>query len=261
MDTIPVVAGRYLVGVRPNTPELRDLLVQLLGAHVAADIDDMDPSYSLRVEAHEASGVELYHLVHRNFTQIAKRRSPRRATEIVLDLLDSYASRGGSELIEIGDVEAIVSEDAAVLVSRRLRGELRDREPALRRSGWQVLERPVVHLDPQRAELVPPPEPLDRATEAGAILDKIETLAPADEPEPALPDGPLPLRGWLLGTGGPDGEAASLASAVHRAAAGVDNMDAFGPQAALEGLAAVFQRDVDLAPLEQAERFLGGLTG
>jgi hypothetical protein len=229
------LVGEWALGVRSSTTELDTDLRRILAAHVI-DFDAPANFSALASSDDDDEQVRGFHFLYRASDSLVRTRTPRRIVHTLLHYLSDFAepSTALPRLAAVG----LVANGRAVIAPERVRAELPNIESRLNDAGVAVVDAPVLHLDPDGASLVVP-EPalvLDR----DVLADFERRHPPARrELEPVAP-GRYPLAAWAFTT---DEQAAGRLGAAPAIAAGaqeVVNADVSGPQAVLDGVAAVF---------------------
>jgi hypothetical protein len=228
--------GPWAVGVRSTSADTDAALRRILRAHLLDD--DAPPYFSAFVPdaAPTDGGARPFNFLYRSSDSLVRTRAPGRIVRALLHYLSDLVEPGPATL-RLRATGLIVG-GRAIVAPEALRTSMTLVEALLNRAGIQVIDAPVVHLEPDSGAVVVP-EPL--LTVDAAALDAYERSRPAAgngsrELAPVAP-GRYPLAAWALTTAadaiGPIGRAEGVAAAAQQVA----NADTFGAQPALEVVA------------------------
>jgi hypothetical protein len=231
------LVGEWALGVRSSTAELDADLRRILAAH-RIDFDAPDNFSALVSRGDHDEQVRGFHFLYRASDPLVRSRTPRRIVRALLHHLSDFAEPS----LALPKVAAMgfVADGRAVIAPERVRAELTNIETRLNDAGVGVVDAPVLHLDFEGAQLVVPEPALTIDADALADFDRRHPQ-PAREPAAVAP-GRYPIAAWAFTTDAPAAGPLGVAPAVAAAAQEIVNADVVGPQAALDGVAAVMAR-------------------
>ena len=225
--------GDVWLGIRSSTDEFDTRLRRVLAAHVAPEVD-APANYSCKLANGERTrGKRNLQFLYRGNSAIVRTRSERRVMHALLAELSWYAGPHEPSLLSVHGI-ALVGPTGALIAPPTLRPWLSTIERRLQAKGLRIVDTPTVLVDPARSEVVVP-EPaltLDR--------DALAELRGTGDDEVVAP-GRHPIRGWAFFTEPTEDGTVPRARAVAMVAQLADNVDAFGLQESLDGIAHVIR--------------------
>lgn len=221
--------GHHYIGIRSSTKEVDDLLRRVLGAYLVPGVQ-APPNYSLRIGGPRRVGTELSQ-VYRSGTLIARTRSAGGAVMALLHELCRHQPEDPQGLLR-ADVAVLVTATGAVLAPKPLRHLLVEAGTRVEAWGARLQHVPFARIDPATAEVVLDGPTLDLDPEPLAAMEPTNGVA--------IGRGHSPIVGWAFF--GSENADVSPARAAALAAATLLNASQVGKQAALDTVAAVFDR-------------------
>jgi len=194
---------------------------------------DPPPNYSVKLagDTKHRRGAG-FHFVYRSSSVVVRTRDVRRAVHGLFAHLATHVPSDTPDLLTVQAV-GLVGDGGALIVPNALRQWMSLLERRLNLKGLRVVDMPSLLVDAARHEVVVP-EPALQIDWAG--LDGLERIPVESRPDPFVPVGRYPIRGWaFLG----DGRALSRASAVALATRSTVARD--GAQSTLDALARVMR--------------------
>ncbi|MGH9028066.1 MAG: PqqD family peptide modification chaperone [Acidimicrobiales bacterium] len=212
----------FHVGIRYDTEPTAEVLDRLFAGHEVIDEGAPD-NYSVALSQRSGRTRDLNFLV-RGADRLVRSRSAARVLSGLLAFLSSDLSPPDASLLQLRLPAAVGGGEALLLPSgaRELTGQLESR---LSRAGVQLVDRPVVLVDPSTAELVVPEPTVGHEP---AVLDSIDRdLGLTSDPGPLSP-GRYRIRSWLMecsaGAEGPITGALAVALAGSSLVAATDQL-------------------------------------
>lgn len=231
--TLPLRAGRWLVGVSPRSPELRRALADALAARL---VDGVEAPATYRLRTSPADGSYVLRQGCATLLRTSSFAATLAALEDILHLYDTESAAVQLEAV------GLVGEGGALVVDPGLRGRLVNAPQRLAAHGLTSLPTPYVAVE----------------TGAGTLLAGPNSADP----------GPHPVAVWAWRDPGHDRRWPWSTEVVRQANASVRNRDEIGAQATLETLAASVEAAHAVAiPVpppgteELIELILGGTAG
>lgn len=201
--TVPLRAGRWLVGVSPRSPELRRALADALAVRL---VDGVEAPATYRLRTSPADGSYVLRQGCATLLRTSSFDETLAALEDILHLYDTEADAVQLEAV------GLVGEGGALVVDPGLRSRLVNAPQRLAVRGLRPLPTPYVAVE----------------TGSGALLAGPHSAAP----------GPHPVAAWAWRDEGRDRRWPWSTEVVRRAHAHVRNRDRVGAQPTLEALAA-----------------------
>ena len=221
--------GKWALGVRSSNADVDAALRRVLREHV---VDVAAPNnFSLLMAGNDA---RAFNFLYQANDVLVRTRTPGRVLRALVQHLSEFAEPA-VPTVRI-HATGFFANGAVIVAPDELRAEIPNIETRLNVAGLRVIDSPVLHIDPETAQLVIP-EPALRV-DAGALAE-YEDAHPAKgrEQPPVLP-GRYPIAAWALLTAEDRTDSISAAQGVAAAAQLVKNADALGAQQTLEVVAA-----------------------
>jgi hypothetical protein len=230
--------GEWALGVRSSSVETDAAVRAVLAAHLV-DIEAPPNFSALMADASGADGhVRAFNFLYRSSDPLVRTRAPGRVLRTLLHYLSDFAEPESST-IRLAATGFVVG-DRAIVAPDGIRFEMANVETRLDRAGLQVIDAPVLHLEPESGCIVVPEPAL--TVDRTALADFERRYPPTGrEREPVRP-GRYPIAVWAFTTEKEQAEAVSGAQAVAAAAQQVVNADGLGAQHVLDTMAAVVER-------------------
>ncbi len=185
--------GPYHVGIRHNGETAADLLDQLFSGQGVDDPRTPD-NYSVAVYPPRRHRQELNLLV-KDGRVLVRSRSRERVLRGLLAYLSAELTPPSDQSLLFVRARAAVRDGEAILLPRDSAGWTSQLQASLSRSGIQMVDLPLVTVDPGAAELVIPEPTIEHDPSVLAAVDVAVQLGP--ELPPVRP-GRYPLRLWVV---------------------------------------------------------------
>jgi hypothetical protein len=227
--------GPWAVGVRSTSTDTDAALRRILAAHLLDA--DAPPYFSAFVpDAPPTDGnARPFNFLYRSSDSLVRTRAPGRVVRALLHYLSDLVEPAPPTL-QLRATGLIVG-GRAIVAPESLRTSMTLIEARLNRAGMQVIDAPVVHLEPGSGEVVVPEPRLTVDADALAAYERSHPPAGGTRELAPVAPGRYPLVAWALTTAedaiGPIGRAEGVAAAAQQVA----NADTFGAQPALEVVA------------------------
>lgn len=238
-EPVPLRAGGYVLGIRANTPALRDLLHELFVDRLVPDAQP-DRNYSIWLTERSEAGVRDLHRLYRTFVRTMRSRSARRVLDTLWHELDVRDLRAAGEQ-PLFDVAVLVRDGQAHLLPGVLRRTIVDDLRRWEQHGYRLLERGWTTVDLAAGEVVVPAPRWPVTDEE--LTRRLDVLDLDDREEGPSPAGRLPIATWTTDAG-----KQSIAARVGQAGMTVLDRDQRLNPTLLVGLSALFARVGDLGP-------------
>jgi len=227
--------GEWALGVRSSSIDTDAVLRRVLAAHVV-DIEAPANFSALMAGDSDPDGqVRAFNLLYRASDPLVRTRAPGRVLRTLLQHLSDFETTDATTLRVAAT--GFVVNGRVVVAPDGIAAEMANIETRLNAAGVQVIDAPLLYLDPASGEVVIPEPALTVDHDALADYERAHP-APRREPEP-VPTGRYPIAVWAF-TVGPDQDTALRpAQAVAGAAQQVVNADGFGAQRVLDVMAGV----------------------
>ncbi len=230
--------GPWALGVRSSSAEMDDAIRRVLRAHLI-DVEAPANFSALMADGSGVDGpVQAFNFLYRSSDSLVRTRAPGRVMRALLNYLADFAEPASS-MLRLSATGFVVG-DRAIIAPDTIRFEMAGIESRVNAAGLQVIDAPVLHLDPESGCVVVPEPALTVDAEA---LAEFERRHPAAGREPgAVPAGRYPIAAWAFTTGAGGTDSLGRAQAVAAAAGQVVSADAFGAQQILDVMAGVVAR-------------------
>jgi hypothetical protein len=227
--------GPWALGVRSSSTEMDDAIRSVLRAHLIDVEAPANFSALMAGDSRPDGQVQAFNFLYRSSDSLVRTRAPGRLMRALLNYLADFAEPVSSMLRL--SATGFVADGRAIITPDTIRFEMAGIESRINASGIQVIDAPVLHLDPESNCIVVPEPALTVDADA---LAAFERRHPPSGREPgAVPAGRYPIAAWAFTTGAGATEPLSPAQAVAAAAGHVVSADAFGAQEVLEAMARV----------------------
>jgi hypothetical protein len=182
--------------------------------------------------------VRAFNLLYRASDPLVRTRAPGRVLRTLLQHLSDFATTD-SATMRLAATGFVVG-GRVVVAPGGIGSEMANIESRLNAAGVQVIDAPVLHLDPASGELVVPEPALTIDHDALADYERANP-APRREPEPVRA-GRYPVAVWAFTVAPEHDTSLRPAQAVAAAAQQVVNADEFGAQQVLDVMAATIDK-------------------
>jgi hypothetical protein len=225
--------GPWALGVRSSRVEFDEALRRVLAPHLLDVEAPANFSVVLADDSAASPRTRAFNFLYRANQSVVKSRVPGRVLRALLQYLSDFAEPVSSTLRIAAT--GVLKDGRAIVAPPTLRWATGTLQPRLNAFGMQLIDAPVVHIEPGGSELVVP-EPLLHM-DANALAE-FETRYPGHGHElPRVGPGRYPIVAWALVTHeqeiGPLGRAHAVAAATQN----VLNADTLGPRDTLDSIA------------------------
>src|SRR5260221_3222942 len=201
--------GPWALGVRSSSDEADALLQQVLRAHLV-DIDA-----SANFSALMADGdTRTFNFLYRASDALVRTRTPRRLLRTLFSHLTEFVDVESSAARV--SVTGLLVDGRVIVAPDNLRVEVSNIETRLNVAGIQVIDAPILELEPGAGHVIVPEPALTIDADALARYER-DHPATGRELAPVLP-GRYPIAAWALMTAedriGPIGAAQGVAAAA-----------------------------------------------
>jgi hypothetical protein len=225
--------GPWALGVRSSRVEFDDALRQVLAAHMLDAEAPANFSIMMADDGGVQGGARTFNVLYRASQSVVKSRVPGRVMRGLLQYMSEFAESTSATLRFAAT--GVVKDGRAIVAPYALRWAAGTLQPRLNAVGMQLIDGPVVHVEPSASELVVP-EPVLRI-DADALAN-FDARFPGHgrEPAPVAP-GRYPIAAWALVTDPESAGPMRRAHALAVAAQQVLNADERGLRGTLEAVA------------------------
>jgi peroxiredoxin len=185
--------GPYHVGIRHNGQTAADLLDQLFSGQGVDDPRTPD-NYSVAVYPPRRHRQELNLLV-KDGGVLVRSRSRERVLRGLLAYLSAELTPPSDQSLLFVRARAAIHDGEAILLPRGSAGWTSQLQASLTRSGIQMVDLPLVTLDPGAAELVIPEPTIEHDP---SVLATVDVAVQLGSEFPPVRPGRYPLRLWVV---------------------------------------------------------------
>ena len=232
--------GEWALGVRSSSLDTDAALRRVLAAHLL-DVE-APPNFSVLMAGEPGPGGQgsqgrAFNFLYRSSDPLVRTRAPGRVVRALLRYLSDFAAADTS-LLRIA-ATGFVADGRAIVAPDGIRFDMANVETRLNHAGIQVIDAPVLHLDPVTGDIVVPEPAL--TVDLDALAEYERRNPPARHELEPVGAGRYLIAAWAFST--PKEQAGSLraAQSVAAAARQVVDADQFGAQRVLDMMAGVIE--------------------